>query len=113
MTNEQMTTTTTDAESGTLVFKDQAGDYYLLPLTMLQRGRVPEEAKAALEEQLAAMPAGATAGEEVQGYRYSPALVGYIAGVLTTWASYGITRLIMTEDPIEQPYDLSNSGLPY
>jgi len=40
---------TTDSQ-GTLVLKDEAGDYFLLPQTMLERGRVSEEHKAEVEQ---------------------------------------------------------------
>jgi hypothetical protein len=57
-----------NAETATLVFKDQAGEYYVLPLEALERGRVPAEQKVALEEQLAAMSPASDEGDDVQGY---------------------------------------------
>ena len=45
--------TTINAQTGTLVLKDGAGDYYLLPLAALERGRVREEDKPRLEQIIA------------------------------------------------------------
>ena len=39
----------TNEQTGTLVFKDQAGEYYLLPQATLERGRVSAEHKAEVE----------------------------------------------------------------
>jgi hypothetical protein len=46
-------TTMTNAETGTLIFKNQAGEYFLLSLDALEQGRVPEERKAEVEQILA------------------------------------------------------------
>jgi hypothetical protein len=43
----------TTEQSGTLVFKDQAGEYYLVPQVTLEQGRVPEEHKAEVERLIA------------------------------------------------------------
>jgi hypothetical protein len=51
-----------------LVIKDQAGEYYLLPLEMLQRGRVPEEKREALEAQLPALQTIGAADDDAQGH---------------------------------------------
>jgi hypothetical protein len=56
------------AQTVTLVFKDEAGEYYLLPQETLERGRVPAEHTTALEAQLAAMAPAAAEGDDVQGY---------------------------------------------
>jgi hypothetical protein len=53
--------TMTDAESYTLVFKNDAGDYFLLPQEMLERGRVPAEQKGELEQLIAQ-------ADDVQGH---------------------------------------------
>ncbi|MGH2588147.1 MAG: hypothetical protein ACRDJE_24780 [Dehalococcoidia bacterium] len=52
-----------DAESSTLVFKDQAGEYYLLPQETLERGRVPAERKAEVEHLVAE-------SHDVSGYNF-------------------------------------------
>ncbi|MGH2587105.1 MAG: hypothetical protein ACRDJE_19505 [Dehalococcoidia bacterium] len=49
----------------TLVFKDQVGEYYLVPQETLEQGRVPTEHKAEIERFIAASEA---AGGDVQGY---------------------------------------------
>ena len=51
---------TTD-QTTTLVLKDQAGDYYLVPQELLERGRVPQEQTAEVERLIAEQP-------DVQGY---------------------------------------------
>ena len=52
------TTVTQEAQSG-LVLSDEAGNYYLLSREVLERARVSEEQKAALQRQL---------GADVKGY---------------------------------------------
>jgi hypothetical protein len=51
----------TNAQTGTLVFKDQAGEYYLVPQETLEQGRVPAEHKAQIEHLIAEQ-------QDVQGY---------------------------------------------
>jgi hypothetical protein len=71
-----------------LVFKDQAGEYYLVPEETLERGRVPAEHKAALEAQFAALAPAPTEGDDVQGYAAPvvvPYLVGIAAGLTVRW----------------------------
>ena len=46
-----------------LVFKDRAGEYYLLPQETLERGRVPAEDRADVERL-----ASETAGDDVAGH---------------------------------------------
>jgi hypothetical protein len=70
-------TTTRDT---TLVFKDQAGDYFLLPQEALERGRVPAEHKAEVERQLADANA-----DDVSGHLVF--LMGMVAGALITGAA--------------------------
>ena len=55
----------TNAQTGTLVFKDSAGDYFLLPQETLEQGRVPTEHTAKLERLIEERGAG---GDDVQGY---------------------------------------------
>ena len=57
----------TMAQTGTLVFKNEAGDYFLLPQETLEQGRVPEEHKAEVEQAIAAAEGGA-GGDDVQGH---------------------------------------------
>jgi hypothetical protein len=61
MTSEQTTTTTP-----VLVFKDGAGDYFLVPQDVLERGRGPDERTAELEQIIAAQ--GGAAGDDTGGY---------------------------------------------
>lgn len=53
----------TTGQSGTLVFKNAAGDYFLLPQDALERGRVPAERKAEVERLI-----GEVADDDVQGH---------------------------------------------
>jgi hypothetical protein len=54
----------TSAETGMLVFRNQAGEYFLLPRETLEQGRVPEERTTEVEQVLA------QAGD-VSGFRAS------------------------------------------
>lgn len=49
-------------QTTTLVFKSEAGDYFLVPQDSIERGRVPEEYKTEIEGLLA------EADEDVSGY---------------------------------------------
>jgi len=69
MTSEQATT----EEIPVLVLKDEAGEYYLLPREALERGRVPVEEKAKVEQQIAG-------SDDVVGY--APVNVGLVTGAL-------------------------------
>jgi hypothetical protein len=40
----------TNAQSNTLVFKNQAGDYFLVPEATMEQGRVPAEKKAEVDQ---------------------------------------------------------------
>jgi hypothetical protein len=62
----------TDAQSGTLVLQDNAGEYYLLPQAMLERGRVPAEHRADVERLVSERE-----GDDVAGH------IIRAAGVLT------------------------------
>ncbi len=53
---------TTDVKTIVLVLQDGAGNYFLLPLEVLERGRVPEEQNAEVERLLA------EADADVSGY---------------------------------------------
>jgi hypothetical protein len=66
----------TNTQSNTLVLKDQAGEYYLLPQETLERGRIPEEHKVEVEHLIAEQ-------QDVQGYIWNFILMR----VLTTGAA--------------------------
>ncbi|MGH2604555.1 MAG: hypothetical protein ACRDJ9_34845 [Dehalococcoidia bacterium] len=53
----------TDTQIGMLVLQDNTGDYFLLPQTTLEQGRVPAEHKAAVERLL-----GEAKGGDVSGH---------------------------------------------
>lgn len=55
-------------EQNTLVFKDQAGEYYLLPQALLECGRVPAEHATELERLIAAATQDGTGGNDAEGY---------------------------------------------
>ena len=61
--------TMSNEQTSPLVFKDHAGEYYLLPQAALEQGRVPEEHKAEVERLLAEGTQGDD-GEDVQGFSY-------------------------------------------
>ena len=61
----------TDAQAGTLVLRNEAGDYFLVSQEMVEHGRVPDAHKAALEQLLA------EADGDVSGY-----IVGTVYGVI-------------------------------
>jgi hypothetical protein len=63
----------TNAEPATLVFKDQAGEYYLLPQGTLERGRVPAEHKAEVERLL-------READDVQGHAIPLFWAGFMVG---------------------------------
>ena len=71
----------TNPQRNTLVLKDEAGDYFLLPEEMLKGIRVPEEHKARIEQLLAEL-------QDTQGYMWHAILtpiavigtLGYLLG---------------------------------
>ena len=65
----------TTSASNTLVFQDQAGDYFLVPQGVLERGRVPEEHTAELERLIATAAECEADGADARGY------AGFFAGV--------------------------------
>lgn len=76
----------TNEQAITLVFKDQAGEYYLVSQATLEQGRVPAERKAEIEQVIAEQQ------EDVQGYilplLYGVAMtVGFAAGYFGTKAA--------------------------
>ena len=68
------TNITAAAPAQVLVLKDQVGDYFLLPQETLERGRVPQERKAEIEQLIAERQT------DVQGY------VGFIAHAVISLA---------------------------
>jgi hypothetical protein len=58
-----------NTEQAMLVFKDQAGGYYLLPQELLERGRVPAERTAEVEQLMTAAQADAE-GADTQGHGF-------------------------------------------
>jgi hypothetical protein len=92
--SKKRSTTMTTEQIDALVFKDQAGEYYLLPQAVLERGRVSAEARAAIEEQFPALQALGTAGDDVQG-SVVPALVGgFVFGMGCAAVGIGIGSAI-------------------
>jgi hypothetical protein len=63
----------TNVQTSTLVFKDEAGEYYLLPQAALERGRVPAAHRAEIERL-------AAESGDVSGHH--PFLIGMFVGVL-------------------------------
>ncbi|MGH2584382.1 MAG: hypothetical protein ACRDJE_05655 [Dehalococcoidia bacterium] len=87
-----MTTDQIDA----VVFKDQAGEYYLLPQALLERSRVSAEAKATIEMQVPPLQALRTAGDDVQGHH--PMIIGAAAGIAVTLFGLGIGNSMNNND---------------
>ena len=85
----------TDAQTSTLVFKNEAGDYFLLPQETLERGRVPEEHKAEIEQLITAQ--GGIDGEDVQGY-WLPLLFAAVTLVGVS-SGYGGVRFVEDMQP--------------
>jgi hypothetical protein len=82
-------TTTQDC---TLVLKDRAGDYYVLPQSILERGLVPAERKAEIERLIADAEASTSSdGEDVQGH-VAPAVIVGISGAIAIGAELWISR---------------------
>jgi hypothetical protein len=63
----------TNAQTATLVFKDQAGEFYVLPMETLERGRVPAEHRAEVERLLAE-------SDDVQGHAIPLFWAGFMVG---------------------------------
>jgi hypothetical protein len=94
-----MTATQTD-QPVTLVFKDQAGDYYLLPREVMERHRVPAEQKAEVEQSLAgAAPTGGGGADDTGAFAL-PAIffVGLAIGVAA--GSVGTATTVVIADKV-------------
>ncbi|MGH2585459.1 MAG: hypothetical protein ACRDJE_11145 [Dehalococcoidia bacterium] len=63
----------TNEQTVTVVLKDAAGSYFLVPQAVLEQGRVPAEHVAELEQAIAA---GGSDGDDVQGH-----LLAFFIGV--------------------------------
>ena len=63
----------TEERTRAMVLRDMEGNYYLLPLDLVERARVPEEQKADLE--------AAMGGGDVVGYDMAGAIGGGIVGI--------------------------------
>jgi hypothetical protein len=79
----------TNAQAGTLVFKNAAGDYFLVPQEVLEQGRVPAEHRAEVEQAIAAAQDGA-GEDDVQGHILPlifglAAIAGMTGGFVATW----------------------------
>lgn len=79
----------TTAQMDMLVFKDQAGEYFVLPQVALERGRVSGEMRAAIEERFPALQALGTAGDDTQGHALF--VVGAVIGAGVTVIAFGTT----------------------
>ncbi|MGH2584072.1 MAG: hypothetical protein ACRDJE_04090 [Dehalococcoidia bacterium] len=77
---------TTDEQFGVLVFKNEAGDYFLVPQELLERGRVPAERTAEVERLIAA--SDDTGGYAIQDRFRATVPLLYLAGVSFTWGEY-------------------------
>lgn len=59
----------TESQTSTLVFKDQAGDYFLVPRATVEQGRVPDERKAEVERLIAETGGGVSDNDDdVRGH---------------------------------------------
>lgn len=90
----------TTNQIATLIFKDQAGEYYVLPQALLERGRVPEERREELEQAL-------SGADDVTGHH--PAIVGAAIGMIVvggSMAAYG-----WLTSPGESLGDVLQSGI--
>jgi len=93
----------TNAETGTLVLKNQAGDYFLVPQETLERGRVPAEHTAEVEEAIAGGQGG-TGGDDVEGYALV-FIVGFVIGFTLTKAALEDSSEITTGQMIQGAVD--------
>jgi len=89
MENTEASTTMADAESVVLVFKDEAGSYFLLPQETLAQGRVPEVQKDEVERLLVGR-------EDVQGFLW-PFVAGIVVGVGAVAVGVGIGKATKDE----------------
>jgi hypothetical protein len=65
----------TTEQTATLLLKDRAGSYFIVPQETLERGRVPAEHMTEMEHLMASAAPAETGDADAQGY------VGFFAGV--------------------------------
>jgi hypothetical protein len=71
-------------QSVTLILKDQAGDYFLVPYELIERHRAPAEQKAEVERTLAAAAPIGEDGDDAQGFVLLPMGIVLIAAAVYT-----------------------------
>jgi hypothetical protein len=75
-----------------MLLRDMEGNYYVLPLDVIERARVPEERKAALE--------AALGGGDVAGYGMAGAVGG---GIVELDGSYLVDEEVESWPVVESP----------
>lgn len=80
----------TNPETGTVVFTDQAGGYFVLPWETLEQGRVPAEQTAEVERLIAEQDD--TKGHFWQLIFLGSALIGFGAEVIIGYGDTGFGR---------------------
>lgn len=95
--------TNADAQSSTLVFKDQAGDYFFLPQEALERGRVPEEHRAEVERLVAER-------DDVSGH-VAPIVIFFAGALLGGGVSIGTMAYLLHDGVPNAGTDTLNAGL--
>ena len=100
-----------NAQTGMLVFKSGAGDFFLVPQATLEQCRVPAEHTGELEQyMMAATAQGGAHGDDVRGH--SPVAIGIAAACIIYTAldlSFDGTNAILGEKVklgpgLHQPY---------
>jgi hypothetical protein len=81
----------TNEQTITLVFKDQAGEYYLVPLETLAQGHVAQEHKAEVERLIAE---GAAVDDDVRGHHPLFFAVVVLDGVLAGYSAVEIGKTV-------------------
>jgi hypothetical protein len=77
-------TNMTTEQTGMVMVKNAAGDYFVLPQQVLEQGRVPAEHKAEVEQLLASASSG-DGEDDVQGHYWQiPIVVGFLAKQLAS-----------------------------
>jgi hypothetical protein len=91
MTNAETSTAATEAQMAALVLKDPAGDYFILPQMLVERGKVAADRRSELERLLAE--------EDVQGYA-EPITWGVVAvGFATSLAASAVYGWLASGPP--------------
>ena len=97
--------TNADAQGRTLVFKDQAGDYFLLPQDVLERGRVPAEQRSEVERLVAEAE-----GDDVSGH-VAPIVVFFAGAIFSGGVSIGTMAYLLQDGVPNAGTDTLNAGL--